>query len=125
MIVFACSSPRVGASLGALVCADGRVYARVCLHVRLCGHVRVLNRFGDILRRDHACQHVYEQDQKHDQELIKNAKRKEIKAEIRVQVDELMREELKNLRTALDKDKSGGKGKKSGKNRNLIKSKHL
>jgi uncharacterized protein YjiS (DUF1127 family) len=36
--------------------------------------------------------------QKHDVELIKDAKRVEIEAEIRKQVDELMREELKNLK---------------------------
>ncbi|MGH0133774.1 UNVERIFIED_CONTAM: hypothetical protein FKN15_063432 [Acipenser sinensis] len=61
--------------------------------------------------------------QKHVEELIKEEKRKEIESEIRVQVDELMREELKNLRLAVDRDsgtkgKSGKKkkkGKKSGK----------
>lgn len=36
--------------------------------------------------------------QKHDGELIKEDKRKEVEQEIRVQVDELMRQELKNLK---------------------------
>lgn len=36
--------------------------------------------------------------QKHDPELIKEEKRIELEKEIRVQVDELMREELKNLK---------------------------
>ncbi|KAK1173858.1 dynein regulatory complex protein 11 isoform X1 [Acipenser oxyrinchus oxyrinchus] len=57
--------------------------------------------------------------QKHVEELIKEEKRKEIESEIRVQVDELMREELKNLRLAVDRDSGtkgkGGKKKKKGK----------
>ena len=36
--------------------------------------------------------------QKHDVELIKEEKRAEVETEIRIQVDELMREELKNLK---------------------------
>ena len=36
--------------------------------------------------------------QKHDAELIKEEKRREVEGEIRVQVDELMRQELKNLK---------------------------
>lgn len=36
--------------------------------------------------------------QKHDVELIKEEKRIEVESEIRVQVDELMRQELKNLK---------------------------
>ena len=36
--------------------------------------------------------------QKHDTELIKEDKRKEVETEIRVQVDEIMRQELKNLK---------------------------
>ena len=36
--------------------------------------------------------------QKHDAELIKEEKRKEVEEEIRIQVDELMRAELKNLK---------------------------
>jgi len=36
--------------------------------------------------------------QKHDIELIKEEKRIEVETEIRVQVDELMRQELKNLK---------------------------
>ena len=36
--------------------------------------------------------------QKHDSVLIKEAKRVEVEAEVRIQVDELMREELNNLK---------------------------
>lgn len=54
--------------------------------------------------------------QKHDSELIKEEKRMEVESEIRLQVDELMRQELKNLKAAVDKEKGKkGKGKKSGK----------
>merc|ERR1712136_315724 len=55
--------------------------------------------------------------QKHDVVLIKEEKRVEVEVEIRLQVDELMREELNNLKMALDrnKGKKGKKGKKSGK----------
>merc|ERR1712110_896377 len=49
--------------------------------------------------------------QKHDSELIKEEKRKEVDTEIRIQVDELMRTELKNLKAAVDREK-GKKGKK-------------
>merc|ERR1712106_990595 len=49
--------------------------------------------------------------QRHDVEIIKEAKMIEVEAGIRVQVDEIMREELQNLKNALDKDK----GKKSKK----------
>ncbi|ELU03195.1 hypothetical protein CAPTEDRAFT_153643 [Capitella teleta] len=54
--------------------------------------------------------------QKHDVELIKEEKRMEVETEVRVQIDELMRQELKNLKLAVDRDK-GKKGKKgkSGK----------
>ncbi|XP_075036492.1 dynein regulatory complex protein 11 isoform X1 [Mixophyes fleayi] len=60
--------------------------------------------------------------QTHDSELIKEDKRKEVEEEIRIQVDELMRQELQNLKLAVDRDKSkkkkgkkGGKKKKKGK----------
>ncbi|XP_041045266.1 dynein regulatory complex protein 11 [Carcharodon carcharias] len=42
--------------------------------------------------------------QQHDVELEKETKRKEVETEIRFQVDELMREELKNLRMAVERD---------------------
>ncbi|XP_059502372.1 dynein regulatory complex protein 11-like isoform X2 [Stegostoma tigrinum] len=42
--------------------------------------------------------------QKHDVELEKEDKRKEVEKEIRLQVDELMREELRNLRMAVERD---------------------
>ncbi|XP_048362194.1 dynein regulatory complex protein 11 [Sphaerodactylus townsendi] len=58
--------------------------------------------------------------QEYDPELIKEEKRKEVEEEIRVQVDELMRQELKNLKLAVDREaekkgKKGKKGKKKGK----------
>ncbi|XP_072101434.1 dynein regulatory complex protein 11-like, partial [Mobula birostris] len=42
--------------------------------------------------------------QQHDVELEKEVKRKEVEVEIRQQVDELMREELRNLRMAIEQD---------------------
>nr|XP_015209578.1 PREDICTED: IQ and AAA domain-containing protein 1-like isoform X3 [Lepisosteus oculatus] len=58
--------------------------------------------------------------QTHEAELIKEEKRREIEDEIRIQVDELMRQELTNLKLAVDKDKGGkpkgnAKKKKGGK----------
>uniref|UniRef100_A0A8D2DQ51 IQ motif containing with AAA domain 1 n=1 Tax=Sciurus vulgaris TaxID=55149 RepID=A0A8D2DQ51_SCIVU len=58
--------------------------------------------------------------QDYDEELIKKEKRKEVEAEIRLQVDELMRQELKNLKLAVNKEmelpiKAGKKGKKKGR----------
>uniref|UniRef100_A0A8B9NZL2 IQ motif containing with AAA domain 1 n=1 Tax=Apteryx owenii TaxID=8824 RepID=A0A8B9NZL2_APTOW len=55
--------------------------------------------------------------QEHDPELIKEEKREEVEEEIRVQVDKLMRQELKNLRLVVDKEESNEqkKGKKSEK----------
>ncbi|XP_040896572.1 dynein regulatory complex protein 11 [Toxotes jaculatrix] len=61
--------------------------------------------------------------QRHEVELIKEEKRKVIEAEIRVQVDEQMRQELAEWKLAVDKDKGGKtkgnakkkKGSKSGK----------
>ncbi|XP_069841302.1 dynein regulatory complex protein 11 isoform X2 [Dendropsophus ebraccatus] len=60
--------------------------------------------------------------QTHDPELIKEDKRKEVEEEIRIQVDELMRQELQNLKLSVDRDKNkkkkgkkGGKKKKKGK----------
>ncbi|KAM9663601.1 dynein regulatory complex protein 11 [Trichechus inunguis] len=62
--------------------------------------------------------------QDYDPELIKEEKRKELESEIRVQVDELMRQELKNLKLAVDREKElpvkggkkrGGKKRKKGK----------
>ncbi|XP_033028249.1 dynein regulatory complex protein 11 isoform X1 [Lacerta agilis] len=55
--------------------------------------------------------------QEYDPELIKEEKRKEVEEEIRVQVDELMRQELKNLKLAVDREieRKGQKGKKGKK----------
>uniref|UniRef100_A0A8C5L077 IQ motif containing with AAA domain 1 n=1 Tax=Jaculus jaculus TaxID=51337 RepID=A0A8C5L077_JACJA len=64
--------------------------------------------------------------QDYDPEMIKEEKRKELELEIRVQVDELMRQELKNLKLAVNRErepppKEGKKGKqnkgKAGKKR--------
>ncbi|KAL6081708.1 hypothetical protein STEG23_005615 [Scotinomys teguina] len=60
--------------------------------------------------------------QNFDSEILREEKRKEVALEIRAQVDELMRQELKNLRLAVDKEESRPlkapkkkAGKKSGK----------
>ncbi|XP_075807434.1 dynein regulatory complex protein 11 [Microtus pennsylvanicus] len=65
--------------------------------------------------------------QDYDPEMIKEEKRKELELEIRVQVDELMRQELKNLKLAVNRERelpgrgkkgkkgTGKKGKKKGK----------
>ncbi|KAM4698591.1 dynein regulatory complex protein 11 [Rhinophrynus dorsalis] len=57
--------------------------------------------------------------QTHDAGLIKEDKRKEVEEEVRIQVDELMRQELQNLKLAVDREKNkkkkGGKKKKKGK----------
>ncbi|KAM4611151.1 dynein regulatory complex protein 11-like, partial [Discoglossus pictus] len=60
--------------------------------------------------------------QAHDAQLIKEEKRKEVEEEVRIQVDELMRQELQNLKLSVDRDKNkkkkgkkGGKKKKKGK----------
>ncbi|XP_021534631.1 dynein regulatory complex protein 11 [Neomonachus schauinslandi] len=74
--------------------------------------------------------------QDYDPELIKQEKRKELESEIRVQVDELMRQELKNLKLAVDREKEppvkaakkkGGKkkGKKGKKGKRGKKDKDL
>ncbi|XP_043549006.1 dynein regulatory complex protein 11 isoform X3 [Chiloscyllium plagiosum] len=70
--------------------------------------------------------------QKYVTELIKEEKRKEVEEEIRVQVlkvDELMRQELKNLKLAVDRDKGskkkGGKKKKAKKGKKKKKEKDL
>ncbi|XP_077079719.1 dynein regulatory complex protein 11-like isoform X3 [Siphateles boraxobius] len=59
--------------------------------------------------------------QRHELELIKEEKRKEIEVEIRKQVDELMRQELANWKLAVDKEKSG-KGKGAAKKKKTSKS---
>ncbi|XDV49253.1 hypothetical protein PO909_018536, partial [Leuciscus waleckii] len=59
--------------------------------------------------------------QRHELELIKEEKRKEIEVEIRKQVDELMRQELANWKLAVDKEKRG-KGKGAAKKKKASKS---
>ncbi|KAM9483755.1 LOW QUALITY PROTEIN: dynein regulatory complex protein 11 [Clarias gariepinus] len=56
-----------------------------------------------------------------DPELVREEKRMEVESEVRVQVDELMRQELKNLKLVVDRDK--GKKKKKGKKSNKKKKK--
>ncbi|KAG7326759.1 hypothetical protein KOW79_010160 [Hemibagrus wyckioides] len=56
-----------------------------------------------------------------DPELVREEKRMEVEMEVRVQVDELMRQELKNLKLVVDRDK--GKKKKKGKKANKKKKK--
>uniref|UniRef100_W5UA69 IQ and AAA domain-containing protein 1 n=1 Tax=Ictalurus punctatus TaxID=7998 RepID=W5UA69_ICTPU len=56
-----------------------------------------------------------------DPELVREEKRMEVEVEVRVQVDELMRQELKNLKLVVDRDK--GKKKKTGKKANKKKKK--
>ncbi|XP_045414662.1 dynein regulatory complex protein 11 isoform X3 [Lemur catta] len=55
--------------------------------------------------------------QDYDPELIKEEKRRELESELRVQVDELMRQELKNLKLAVNREKEYPvkPGKKKGK----------
>ncbi|NXP17922.1 DRC11 protein, partial [Scytalopus superciliaris] len=52
--------------------------------------------------------------QDHDPELIKEGKREEVEEEIRVQVDKVMEEKLRNLKVHVDGDKVGAQ-KKGGK----------
>ncbi|XP_072536868.1 dynein regulatory complex protein 11 isoform X2 [Salminus brasiliensis] len=59
--------------------------------------------------------------QRHEAELIKEEKRKKIEAEIRLQVDELMRQELANWKLAMGGEKSG-KAKATAKKKKASKS---
>ncbi|KAB0366049.1 hypothetical protein FD754_010205, partial [Muntiacus muntjak] len=61
--------------------------------------------------------------QDYDPELIREDKRKELESEIRAQVDELMRQELKNLKLAVNREKelSVRPGKKKGGKKSLYK----
>ncbi|XP_064201770.1 dynein regulatory complex protein 11-like [Anguilla rostrata] len=53
--------------------------------------------------------------QRHDVELVKEEKRKQVEEEARRQVDEHMREELSNLKSAMGAVEGGGKAKGKGK----------
>ncbi|KAJ3249433.1 Dynein regulatory complex protein 11 [Chytriomyces hyalinus] len=55
--------------------------------------------------------------QKHDQEIVKNDKRKEVEAEIKKEVYEILKEELVNLKLAVDRSKNAKKGKKGKKDK--------
>ncbi|KAJ3270956.1 Dynein regulatory complex protein 11 [Terramyces sp. JEL0728] len=50
--------------------------------------------------------------QKHDQEIIKADKRKEVEAQIKKDVFDILADELKNLKLAVEKEGKGKKGKK-------------
>ena len=58
-----------------------------------------------------------------DIELIKDEKRAEVEESIRIEVDELMREELKNLKLAIDKAKEKKRKKKKAKKKKKKKKK--
>ncbi|XP_076363587.1 dynein regulatory complex protein 11 isoform X2 [Tachypleus tridentatus] len=62
--------------------------------------------------------------QKNEEEMIKELKRPEVEAEIRFQVDQLMRQELEQLKMALEKDK-GKKGKKGKASKKKKKAKKI
>ncbi|CAF4688221.1 unnamed protein product [Rotaria sp. Silwood1] len=66
-------------------------------------------------------------EQNHDNEIVKEEKRTEVQEEIRIEVDALMREELKNLKAAIDKtkDKKKKKKKKKAKKKKKKKEKDL
>ncbi|XP_064308233.1 dynein regulatory complex protein 11 isoform X1 [Phalacrocorax carbo] len=57
--------------------------------------------------------------QDHDPELIKEEKREEVEAEIRVQVGELMQQKLENLKLAVDGEKSNKQEKGSKKKKKM------
>ncbi|KAG5445315.1 Dynein regulatory complex protein 11 [Clonorchis sinensis] len=70
--------------------------------------------------------------QHHDEEIIREDKRAEVEAEVRIQVDELLRTELRNLKISIDKEKlrrvakkKGRKGRKGKKGRRGRKQKDL
>ncbi|XP_069317655.1 IQ and AAA domain-containing protein 1-like [Eulemur rufifrons] len=79
------------------------------------GHVEYLNLWKNRQESVHPSQNF-------DSETLREEKRKELEQEIRVQVDELMRQELRNLRLAVDKEEERPlkppkkkPGKKTGK----------
>ncbi|CAL8344542.1 unnamed protein product [Gadus morhua 'NCC'] len=74
--------------------------------------------YGDIWRNRGESENFT---QRHEVELIKEDKRPLIEAEIRLQVDELMRQELASWKLTVDKDK-GGKTKASVKKKKASKS---
>lgn len=80
---------------------------------------------SDFIGKIKSSQNVYKNDwqskdesenfaQKHDQDIIKATKRKEVEAEIKESVMEILKEELKNLKSAVERE-SGKKGKKGRK----------
>ncbi|XP_004458341.2 IQ and AAA domain-containing protein 1-like [Dasypus novemcinctus] len=79
------------------------------------GHEEYIKRWKNGQGRAHP-------DQSFDLETLREEKRKEVEVEIRIQVDELMRQELKNLRLAVDREEGRTlktpkkkSGKKTGK----------
>lgn len=53
--------------------------------------------------------------QRHDQEIVKIEKRREVEAEIKDDVFEILADELQNLKLAVEKEGKKGKGKGKGK----------
>lgn len=53
--------------------------------------------------------------QKHDQDIVRNEKRKEVEAELKKEVFEVLKEELSNLKSAVESSSKKGKKGKAGK----------
>ncbi|XP_017375731.1 IQ and AAA domain-containing protein 1-like [Cebus imitator] len=68
-----------------------------CIPMISAGHEEYLNLWKN------RCEGVHPS-QNYDSETLREEKRKEVELEIRIQVDELMRQELRNLRLAVDKE---------------------
>ncbi|XP_054350998.1 IQ and AAA domain-containing protein 1-like isoform X2 [Pongo pygmaeus] len=86
-----------------------------CIPMISAGHEEYLNTWKN------RCESVHPS-QNYDSETLREEKRKEVEQEIRIQVDELMRQELRNLRLAVDKEEERPlrapkktPGKKTGK----------
>nr|XP_028702317.1 IQ and AAA domain-containing protein 1-like isoform X2 [Macaca mulatta] len=86
-----------------------------CIPMISAGHEEYLNTWKN------RCESIHPS-QNYDSETLREEKRKEVELEIRIQVDELMRQELRNLRLVVDKEEERPlrapkktPGKKSGK----------
>uniref|UniRef100_A0A2I3GK46 IQ and AAA domain-containing protein 1-like n=1 Tax=Nomascus leucogenys TaxID=61853 RepID=A0A2I3GK46_NOMLE len=86
-----------------------------CIPMISAGHEEYLNTWKN------RCESIHPS-QNYDSETLQEEKRKEVELEIRIQVDELMRQELRNLRLAVDKEEERPlrapkktPGKKTGK----------
>lgn len=77
-----------------------KVLIKIHLYETLCADIlktEINNHLGVWRNRDESANFQ----QKHDSVLVKEEKRVEVESEIRVQVDELMREELSNLKMVM------------------------